>query len=156
MDDLSALRDIHLPSPIGFWPLAIGWYPLVCLVLIMLLLAIKWSTQRLRLHLFHREALRMLEECRMITEKNPAEGLALLSIIMKRIAKTTQPDTFTPSSINDEWINFLEKTGKGLDFSSVRTLLCHDVYRPDPQGNYDKLFFLCRQWITRQRPHDSI
>src|SRR5690606_20856396 len=40
------LRDLHLPDPVGWWPLAPGWWILLALVLVALLLA--WRVLHLR------------------------------------------------------------------------------------------------------------
>ena len=35
-DPLAQLKDIHLPDPVGFWPLAPGWYGLIIFIILLL------------------------------------------------------------------------------------------------------------------------
>lgn len=37
-DPLAQLKDIHLPTPIGWWPLAPGWYILMGLILFLVII----------------------------------------------------------------------------------------------------------------------
>lgn len=50
-DPLAQLRDIHLPEPIGWWPLAIGWYILIALALFLASIIAHWLYKK------HRHAL---------------------------------------------------------------------------------------------------
>lgn len=47
-DPLATLRDIHLPAPVGFWPLAPGWWMLMGMVLLLGLVAaiIEWRRRQ--------------------------------------------------------------------------------------------------------------
>ncbi|WP_332116567.1 DUF4381 domain-containing protein [Azorhizobium caulinodans] len=47
-DPLIALKDIHLPAPVSFWPLAPGWWMLLGLVIVLLLLAalLEWRRRQ--------------------------------------------------------------------------------------------------------------
>lgn len=58
-DPLSQLRDIHLPAPISWWPLAPGWYILAILILVLIAIASvcwyrhrqKWRKQQVIFHM---------------------------------------------------------------------------------------------------------
>lgn len=41
------LADIHLPDPIGFWPLAPGWWVVIVLLLVVIATAAIWSYRHL-------------------------------------------------------------------------------------------------------------
>ncbi|MFG1464265.1 DUF4381 domain-containing protein [Xanthobacter sp. DSM 24535] len=47
-DPLAGLRDIHLPMPVSFWPLAPGWWMLAGLLLLLALLAalLEWRRRQ--------------------------------------------------------------------------------------------------------------
>ncbi|HPY40873.1 MAG TPA: DUF4381 domain-containing protein, partial [Thiolinea sp.] len=40
------LRDIHLPPEISWWPLAWGWWALLALVVLILVMLFNWWRQR--------------------------------------------------------------------------------------------------------------
>jgi hypothetical protein len=48
-NDLSQLHDIQLPAPIGFWPIAWGWWALLILIISAIVVsAIWWRRNRYR------------------------------------------------------------------------------------------------------------
>ena len=59
--DLSQLRDIHLPPPVSWWPLAPGWWLLLGTLLLLTAIAF-WLWRRRRRSNWRREALRELAQ----------------------------------------------------------------------------------------------
>ena len=59
-DPLAQLRDIHLPDPVGFWPLAPGWWILGLLILILLGVALRFLIKRYRNNRYRKQALSKL------------------------------------------------------------------------------------------------
>lgn len=46
VDPLAALRDIHLPAPVPFWPPAPGWFMLAGALVLVALIAALWEWRR--------------------------------------------------------------------------------------------------------------
>ena len=101
------LRDIHLPDPIGWWPLGLGWW-LIGLALTGLLVAsiaywLRWCRQRpLRLALANlAEARSWLQEGRL------HEALQLTSQTLRRTAITLSGETVAGLT-GEAWLAWLD------------------------------------------------
>lgn len=61
MDPLADLKDIHLPDPVSMWPLALGWWLLLALALVVVLLLV-WAYRRYQSQAARRLAMSALKE----------------------------------------------------------------------------------------------
>ena len=151
--DLSQLHDIHLPAPIGWWPLAPGWYLLAALTVLIgfslfFMIHRAYSNGRAK-----RQALRELAQFEQQYQQDTNSQLASarLSELLKRVALAYYPRTQVAGLRGEAWIAFLNSTGKGLNFNSVRVQLLELPYQPIiPRSNLHLLFKLTRKWIKRR------
>ena len=60
IDPLAQLRDIHLPPPISWWPLAPGWWILIFAGTFASIWLTKTLVQTYRSNLYRRQALKKL------------------------------------------------------------------------------------------------
>lgn len=151
--DLSQLRDIHLPPPVGWWPPAPGWWLLlgaaVLLVLVILLLR-----RRVRQRRWRREALATLIRLRQQHQQRPETGREVveqLSVLMRRVATTRFPAAEVASLNGDGWLAFLDSQLKqGSPFSEgAGRLLAEAPYRSQHVNivELEALLKLCEQWL---------
>ncbi|MCX7115669.1 MAG: DUF4381 domain-containing protein [Gammaproteobacteria bacterium] len=130
-DPLASLKDIHLPSPIKAWPPAPGWMVLAC-VLLTCLLYIAYRVRR-----YHREtrpkreALRLLERYHQdyVNDGQLAETCTLINALLKRVALLYYPREQVAELHGQAWIEFLNQTGKKIDFSPVAFYLTVALYQ---------------------------
>lgn len=151
---LAQLRDIHLPPPIDWWPLAPGWYLLIALLVIGVFSGLFWvyrwyrngRAKRRALHLLklYHEAWRQKTPCTIIC--------AQVSELLKRVALVYFPRTHTAQLQGEAWIAFLTQTGKQLEFDRVRALLIELPYQPpgNTQADLTVLFELAKAWIKQR------
>lgn len=81
------LRDIHLPGPVSFWPLPVGfWLGLLLLALlgVSAYLFLKWR-QKPNLKKEAKEAIQKIEEA-FKQEGDTQKAVASLSVLLRRIA----------------------------------------------------------------------
>lgn len=151
--ELAQLHDIHLPEPIGWWPLAPGWYLLALLVIAMLVTAIIFAVRYYKNGRAKRQALRLLETYRRQyqQDRNSQLNAARVSELLKRVALVYFPRSKVASLQGDAWILFLNNTAKGLNFESVRTELLEAPYQPAISQNLNLLFQMTRSWINQRR-----
>ena len=152
--DLSQLRDIHLPPPVGWWPPAPGWWLLlgavVLLVLVILLLR-RWRRQRR----WRREARATIARLRQQHRQRPETGrhvVEQLSVLMRRVATTRFPAAEVASLSGEEWLAFLDSRLKqGTPFSGgAGRLLAEAPYRSQHVNiiELEQLLKLCEQWLA--------
>ncbi len=151
-NDLTQLHDIHLPAPIGWWPLAPGWYLLAASIIVGgLVLGLL-----LRRHFINgrpkRSALRALADYQLQyqQDKNSQAGSAKISELLKRVALVYYPRTRVAGLQGEAWMMFLNGTGKKVSFTKERSLLLELPYRPSPALDLQPLFDTARKWIKRQ------
>ncbi len=150
--DLAQLHDIHMPAPIGWWPLAPGWYLLAASLALVCFLMGFWLRRSYLNSRAKREALRALAvyQRQYQQDKNCQLTSAAMSELLKRVALAYYPRTRVAGLQGEPWIMFLSTTVKGVDFSSVRTLLLEGPYRPSRSHNLQPLFLIAHKWIKRQ------
>jgi len=127
--ELAQLRDIHLPQPIGWWPLAPGWWALIALVCILSMVALVWSRMRRKSARFL--ALRELEA---IKPDKPDEFLTQISSLLRRVARrrSAGADVLT----GEAWSAFLMEGKYGMSSNSA-TLLATGPYGPPANENFE-------------------
>ncbi len=151
--ELAQLRDIHLPKPIGWWPLAPGWYWLAVLILMLFMTGIFFITRHYINGRAKRQALHLLASYQYQYQRdlNAPSTAARLSELLKRVALVYFPRTKVASLQGEEWIAFLNSTSKGLDFEKVRTELLDMPYQPSLSNDLNLFIKMVRNWIKQRR-----
>lgn len=131
---LAQLRDIHLPEPVSWWPLAPGWWLLIVAMFILLVwLGIKWRQRQQ----FRKAFIRCRQEINAIAEayqKNPdnRQLIAQYSQLMRRVLMLRLGRDKVASVTGEELISLLEEHGLAKPLTNeVRELLVEGPYRKD-------------------------
>lgn len=140
------LRDIHLPDPINWWPLAWGWWVLFAIILLIGVAFIR-SCVRPTLR---KEALKSLHAIEKAFEEseNGAQCVADLSALFRRVVLSQKKRA---SLTGDAWLQLLDSQLKSPEFScGVGKLLVSGPYQPyvHPE-DVEKLLALSRKWMER-------
>ena len=151
-DPLSALRDIHLPEPVSWWPLAAGWWVVIGIALASVLVALLRDRTRRRLRASALDEVeRLAARCRQGTDSSRlATGL---SVLLRRVALVRFPGQGVAAMHGDAWTTFLGRTSdRPDDMLAVADGLEHSLYAPpspvDPtQG--ESWIGAARSWIRR-------
>lgn len=142
------LRDIHLPDPIGWWPLAPGWWILL-IGIPVLIFALVWLWRFLRRKTPRKLALAELEAIAKSPE-DTREKVRQIAILLRRTALSVYPRADVAGLVGDEWLAFLDIPLKRKDFSEgAGRLLIEAPYRREVDTDLDALFTLCREWVKR-------
>lgn len=106
-DPLAALRGIHLPEAVGFWPLAPGWWIALAVLVGIVVLAIVMVRMR-RASLAH-HALRELGE--LDPAREDFQSLAVsVSALLRRVALRRFGQNRVASLHGSSWQEFLSET----------------------------------------------
>jgi hypothetical protein len=152
------LRDIHLPTPVGWWPPALGWWLLAALILAgATLYAIHYYRARHK-----RAALRAMTRLRAALEQGaePVACLQYLSTVLRRFAMTSVARTRAAAEphvaglIGERWLNYLDERWAKTEFSAGagRQLLAAPYARPNSieRDKALELTALCAAWLAAQ------
>lgn len=151
--ELAQLRDIHLPHPIEWWPLAIGWFALIALACIAIMSFI-FFTRRHYNHNRHKQfALNLLDiyQNDYKQQANSQLSSAQLSELLKRVALVYYPRKEVASLQGQAWIDFLTQTSKNVDFNTIRDLLLALPYQSPKDRDVTPLFNAAKRWIKQRR-----
>lgn len=145
------LRDIHLPNPISWWPLAPGWWLLLGMVILLCVLAL-WLIRKslrptLRKQAFHR--LDHIEKS-FVQTKDAVQCLSDISELLRRAVLSQNRSLKTAGLIGKPWLEVLDEPLKSSEFSQgVGQLLLHGPYQSHVEKEkVFQLIQLCRKWVN--------
>lgn len=150
-DPLAALRPLHPPAAIDWWPPAPGWWVLaVALVLLGGLAWWRWRRTALR-HAALAE-LRQLEQ----DVHEDARLAAAVSQLLRRVALACFPRRQVAALTGEAWLRFLDAHARHGGFcSGPGRVLLTAPYAARCALDRAALLALARDWIRRQRGNRS-
>ena len=143
---LANLRDIVIPPPVPWWPLAPGWWVLFMVLALIAILAAARRWRRWRADTYRRAALRALRE---------ADSVVSVAEILKRTALMAFPRTRVASLSGSAWVQWLAKTGGRTVPPAVSQILCTGMYNEAGLANVAELTAFAAQWIQGHTVDDS-
>ncbi len=152
-EPLAQLRDIHLPEPITWWPLAPGWYVLIILLLLLMIAIAYGLYLRQRNARAKNKALDLLKTYKEHYEKdrNAQMASARISELLRRVALVYYPRSQVASIHGEDWVVFLNQTSKGIDFYPVKSMLLDSPFKSMETMNLKPLIVRAEQWIKQRR-----
>ncbi len=124
------LRDIHLPADPSIWPLAVGWWILIAIAIIVAYLVYKKWLQRKQLkqtnQLLQVELLSIRENFKQHQDKHRLASD--ISDLLKRFVRHVLKDSNATSLTGQEWINYLNSRVNSDVFSRYQTELTQAQY----------------------------
>lgn len=152
-DPLAQLKDIHLPTPIGWWPLAPGWYVVLALIVFIFIFIFYCIYKNHRNAKAKNYALILLMNYQKEYEKeqNTALTSARISELLRRVALAYYPRREVASLHGEDWLRFLNETGKGIDFNLVKEMLLDAPFKTAQTMDLNPLFNTARLWIKQRR-----
>jgi hypothetical protein len=147
MNEDLPLRDIHLPDPVGWWPLAPGWWALGVVLLALAGLG-AWLVYRKNHPTLETLALRELDRLREDAGLDAAERLRRLGTLLRRIGLSGHPREEVAGLTGDNWLRWLDQFLETPRFSQgIGRLLVDGPYRRAPAVGMDEIQDLCREWV---------
>ncbi|WP_223512630.1 DUF4381 domain-containing protein [Pseudomonas sp. GL-R-26] len=153
---IDQLKEMALPAPVSYAPQTWGWWALLALLNVTLLVLGARRYWQWRRDRYRREALVRLEELQQ--RSNDLSALRELPELLKRVA-ISMPNAKpvgSPAALGKEdWQAFLQRHSKQplpADFSQQLSLL---AYAPDatlramPTEQRQQLFSTCKTWVER-------
>lgn len=148
---LSNLKDIHLPNPVGLWPIASGWYILLLFILLLFFIIYRFYSKR-KIKRLALKKLKLQKNNYLNSVTNNKEAALNIAEILKRVALAYFKRDEIAHLHGEAWLIFLEKSSNyKLNFSEVKEQLLDWPYRPDCQGDLTPLFKKAKIWIKTCR-----
>ena len=143
-DPLQQLKDIHLPNSVSIYPLAPVWYVFMILIILASILSIIWLIHKKRKQRQIASIYKMLDD---IENQDSEDILGQTSILIKRVAVMKFGSQKPHTLYGEEWLMFLDITGKTTDFTkgAGRNLL--DIYKSQQIEDKELFFAVIRKWI---------
>ncbi len=145
---LKALKDIHTPTGVAIWPLPIGWWLALLLLVVLMGLLRYWYKHRQPR--YKKTALRELKHGYHIyqTHQDTAQFIQTVSQLIRRVALVA----FIPEQVagltGKAWLSFLDKTGNTDAFThGAGKVLSVAPYQPTPMADIDALMDATRRWL---------
>ncbi len=138
---LEDLRDIAMPEPVSWWPLALGWWVLLGFILFSGIVALIRLVGRRRANAYRRAALRELESATTVTA---------VADVLKRTALCAWPRSDVAFLAGTAWCDWLASTGRTPLPDSTARVLTNDVFQDSstPEA-VDELTTFADAWIRR-------
>lgn len=146
-----ALRDIHLPKEIGWWPLAPGWYAVfACLFLLIGLLFYRFSTRKH--NRIKKKALQLLKEYeKEYRQKKHSDASIQVAVLLRRVALAYFPRNTVAGLHGEAWLDFLTITSKNLNFHKIKKELLQFPFQSTQAADLNMLFYYTRLWIKQRK-----
>ena len=152
------LQDIHLPAAADIWPLAIGWWILLALIVFIVGWLVIKLLQRTKRKKQQEKILAKFDILEEKLRKNPSNSIiAELNTLLRQLAITYYPRAEIASLTGADWLQFLDKSGNTHDFSrGAGRILIEAPYKKENQKesqienlNINEFLPLIRNWTEK-------
>ena len=129
-DPLSQLKDIQLPDPIGWWPLAFSWWVVIFSFVVIVLFVVWFFRDRHRRNAYRREAQTQLISIKNDVTLNPQMKILQINALLKQVAITVYGRQ-TIAALNEQaWLDFLKKNAQFIAQPADLKTLLTQAYQP--------------------------
>lgn len=158
-DALAQLKDIHLPSAVSWWPLALGWWIALFVGVALLLAGVyfyrRWQRKSPQ-EMIIEESLQLFN--RLQTQSLTPKGLIMaLSALLRRTAISLYGREMTANLAGDDWLQFLNQKGATTAFTKgVGRVFADQPYRAEVNYEHQAIITLIQQWLEQQSLNISL
>lgn len=112
IDPLAQLRDIHLPDPVSIWPLALGWWALIVIIIFFAVALTVWLVKRSRQQRYRKTAEALIEQAwqQFENDSDSSAYLTQLIYILRRTAITAYAKSGVQQLHGENWLRFLDSS----------------------------------------------
>lgn len=154
MNPLEQLKDIHLPAEVSWWPLAFGWWCLIVLVLVALMVSIYWLVKRRKRSQAKREALAEIQSLSEQSSHWPAQ----MNSVLKRVAMHYFSAESVAALYGERWSQFLAShmpVDATEQFLETLMALQNAQYSIDQNLDFETAKQSIEAWISQALPPSS-
>ena len=150
MDPLAQLNDIQTPSGVDWWPLAWGWWAVIALALLIIVLTARACYRHRQFTKAKREALATLATF----SAEPAQAAVNTNQLLKRVAKHYFGAEAVSALYGDKWLQFLQSTVSSKHAVSMAAgleVMIGKVYQQSPctDAEASDIFTAASIWLKQ-------
>jgi hypothetical protein len=137
------LGSLYEPPPVAFSFETIGWPILAGVLLIVLIIGVFILIRKYIKNRYRREALQALENM------NDAGAIAKIFVVLKQVAMKAFGRESVGNLYGKEWLQFLEKTGKGVKMLPYESQIMQAVYKDEalqPESG-NEILLNAKKWV---------
>ncbi len=151
VEALAALRDVHTPEPIFWWPLSAGWWILISTIIIVLALVFglrywrkKYALRKATMAEFE------LIKASLADHQNKVQLAAQLSVLLRRVVLMGSDAKRAAGLKSDAWLAYLDETSDSQEFSQgLGRVLIDAPYQKQADYDADALLALVERWLIK-------
>ena len=152
LDVLSQLNPLREPAAINWWPPAIGWWVIFCLVIILISMLLFTLFKRYKKQSYRRHAIFTLDK--LLLESSDHADYDSFPSKVNALLKTVALKTYDKKEIvtlhGENWLNFL-KLAPGCENTQVPNFVL-EIYRPKESSfSRDEIYSFARTWIKMHK-----
>ncbi len=131
------IRDVHLPDALGVWPLAPGWWMLIALLAVALVVAGRMLWRSYRHGVYRRIALRQLDALSEAyrEHKNAVALAASVSELLRRAMLAYAPRAEIAGLTGQAWLDWLDRDLGIPQFTGTAGRCLLELPYRDPQAD---------------------
>ena len=153
-DPLNQLKDIQLPDPVGWWPLAFSWWVVIFSFVVIVLFAVWFIQDRHRRNAYRREAQAQLIAIENDSNLSAQMKILQINALLKQVAITVYGRQTIAALSEQAWVDFLKKNAQFITQPAELKSLLAQAYQPidsippaDLQRALNTLQGYAQQWI---------
>jgi len=148
------LQDIHLPENASFWPLALGWWLLLALLVVVTVWLIVKVLKRVKQRKYRAKIFAKFDVLDKKLKAKPSNAvIAEINTLLRQLAVTYYPRSKTASLTGGDWLHFLDQSGGTQGFSrGAGRILIEAPYRFEKEVenlNIKELIPLIKSWTRK-------
>ncbi|OAN11215.1 hypothetical protein A3K86_19855 [Photobacterium jeanii] len=148
------LADIILPTPPSAWQLAWGWWVLITLVIVTLILTV-WQ-----LHRYKKQRLAQKAALTQLALYQQDDNLKAINTLLRQAALSYFPRQEVASLHGHAWLAFLDQhlKGKQAGFVAQQEIWQRGLFSPQGLSSQEQqvCFKLAKRWLTEALPPKKI
>ncbi len=148
------LQDIHLPENASFWPLALGWWLLIAVLVVLIAWLIVKVLKRIKQRKYRAKIFTKFDVLEKKLKAKPNNAvIAEINTLLRQLAVTYYPRNKIASLTGGDWLHFLDQSGGTQGFSrGAGRILIEAPYRLEKEVenlNTKELIPLIRSWARK-------
>ena len=143
------LRDVHLPEQAGWWPLAIGWWILIALIVVAIAVSIVYLVQHKKRNRYRTQALQQLQKCysKWQSKQDTVSYLQSVNAVLKRSVLHIGDTNGLIKLTGNDWIKALNRLVKKPLSEQTKSALSVECYQAESTADVELVQREISQWL---------